>query len=186
MNKIKNIIFISIFGILCMMVVLHVGLDSNKVKIPVDQKEEVLWDIVFSKDEETNEVIVEYTNNVEFDIPQLFDTIVNDFNITFNKPNEKITYTFYIENKSEFDGYLLQYNKPKIACQNNNDLCVANLDKITYKFLYENGEEVKQNDIIKSKEKKKVYIEIEYKENNEDVIMNLENLGFSLTFAKVK
>ena len=184
MNSKRNLIFIMIFGILCILVVLHAGFNVNKEKTQL--KEEILWDVVFAKDEEMNEIIVDYTNNVKYDMPQLFDSIVNDFDLIFNKSNEKIIYTFYIENKSEHDGYILQYKKPKVSCLNDNDLCISNLDKIKYSFVYDDGVEIKQNDIIKAKEIKKVHIIIEYLENKEDIPMNLTKLGLSLTFAKVK
>ena len=68
----------------------------------------------------------------------------------------------------------------------NNDLCVNNLDKIEYTFKYEDGTNIKEQDIIKANESKKVIINIKYKSNKEEIPMNLTKLGFNLTFAKVK
>ena len=169
MNSVKNIIFISIFSILCIIAVIQAGISASNIKIPIEEKDEVIWDVIFEKDE-----------------PQLFDSIVNDFDVMFKKSGEQIIYTFYINNKSEYDSFILHYNKPKISCIDNDEECIKNLDKIEYTFIYDNGKEVKLNDIIKSKEKKKVHLKITYKESNKDIEMNLTKLGLSLTFAKVK
>lgn len=186
MNSVKNIIFISIFSILCIIAVIQAGISASNIKIPIEEKDEVIWDVIFEKDEETNEILVTKTDNVEHVLPQLFDSIVNDFDVMFKKSGEQIIYTFYINNKSEYDSFILHYNKPKISCIDNDEECIKNLDKIEYTFIYDNGKEVKLNDIIKSKEKKKVHLKITYKESNKDIEMNLTKLGLSLTFAKVK
>ena len=186
MNSLKNIIFISIFSILCILAVVHAGINANNIKMPIEEKTEVLWDVVFEKDENTNEIIVDKTENVEYDLPQLFDSIVNDFNVLFAKNDEEITFTFYITNKSEYDSYILHYNKPKLTCLDNEEECSKNLDKIMYTFTYDNGEEVKLNDLIKANEKKKVHVKIKYLNTDTNIPMNLTKLGFSLTFAKVK
>lgn len=186
MNRVKGLIFLIIFGLLCILVVIQAGLKANEIVIPEDNKDEVIWDVIFKTDDEINDVIVDYTNGVEFTMPQLFDSIVNDFDVSFKKPKEEITFKFNMINNSEYDAYILHYNKPKIECVDNNDLCINNLDKIDYKFTYEDGTEVKINDVIKSNEEKHVIIKIKYKNNKEEIPMNLTRLGFSLTFAKVK
>ena len=111
---------------------------------------------------------------------------INDFDVKFDKPEKEISFTFNMINKSESDAYILHYNKPKIGCVDDNDLCINNLDKIEYTFTYEDGNLVKINDVIKAQEEKKVIIKIKYKNNKEEVPMSLTQLGFSLTFAKVK
>lgn len=186
MKRIKGIVFLIIFGILCIIVVIHAGIKANEIVIPEDKKAEVIWDVVFKPDDEINDVIVEYTSGVEYTTPQLFDSIVNDFDVTFKKPEEEISYKFNMINNSEYDAYILHYNKPTISCVDDNDLCLNNLDKIEYTFTYEDEKEVKLEDVLKSHEEKTVIIKIKYKTNEEEIPMNLTKLGFSLTFAKVK
>lgn len=186
MNRLKSIYFLIIFGLLCTVVVIHAGLKSNEIVIPKDKKAEVLWDVVFKPDTETNEIEINYTDGVEFTIPQLFDSIVNDFDVSFKKPEEEISYTFNLVNNSEYDAYILHYNEPKITCTDDNDQCLNNLDKIEYTFTYEDGSKVKLNDVIKKQEEKVVIIKIKYKTNKEEIPMKLTKLGFSLTFAKLK
>lgn len=186
MNRVKGLIFLVIFGLLCIVVVVQTTFKAQEIKIPTDKQEEIIWDVVFEPDQETNDIVVEYTDGVKFTMPQLFDTIVNDFDVEFDKPKKEITYTFNLVNKSEYDAYILHYNKAKINCVDNNDLCVNNLDKIEYTFKYEDGTNIKEQDIIKANETKKVIINIKYKSNKEEIPMNLTKLGFNLTFAKVK
>lgn len=186
MNRVKGMVLLIIFGLLCVGVVIHAGLKANEIVIPEDKKAEVVWDVVFTPDPEINEVEVNYTDGVEFTTPQLFDSIVNDFDVSFKKPQQEISFTFYMKNNSEYDAYILHYNEPIIKCVNDNDLCISNLDKIEYTVMYEDDTKVKLNDVLKSQEEKKVIIKIKYKKNKEEVPMNLTQLGFSLTFAKVK
>ena len=186
MNRVKGVILLILFGLLCVLVVVQAGLKANEIVIPEDKKAEVVWDVVFEPDKEINDVIVDYSNGVEYTMPQLFDSIVNDFDVKFDKPEKEISFTFNMINKSESDAYILHYNKPKIGCVDDNDLCINNLDKIEYTFTYEDGNLVKINDVIKAQEEKKVIIKIKYKNNKEEVPMSLTQLGFSLTFAKVK
>ena len=186
MNRMKGLVFLIIFGFLCILVVIQAGLNANEIKISEDKKEEIIWDIVFEPDKETNEIVVNYTSGVEFTMPQLFDSIVNDYDVTFTKPEEEITYEFNLVNKSEYDAYILHYNKTKLSCIDDNDLCISNLDKIDYSFKYIDGEEVKEKDIIKANETKRVIIKIKYNKNKEEIPMSLTKLGFNLTFAKVK
>lgn len=186
MNRVKGLIFLIIFGLLCIAVVVQAGLNANEVVIPTDNKKEVLWDVVFKPDQETNEVIVEYTDGVEFTVPQLFDSIVNDFDVSFKKPEEEISYKFNLVNNSEYDAYILHYNEPTISCLDDDELCKTYLDKIEYVFMYEDETKVKLNDVLKAKEEKAVIIKIKYNSNKEEIPMNLTKLGFSLTFAKVK
>ena len=94
MNRLKGLVFLIIFGLLCILVVIQAGLKANEIVIPEDKKVEVLWDVVFKPDSEINEVVVNYTDGVEFTTPQLFDSIVNDFDVTFKKPEEEISYKF--------------------------------------------------------------------------------------------
>ena len=114
------------------------------------------------------------------------DSIVNDFDVSFKKSQQEISYKFNLINNSEYDAYILHYNKPKIACVDDDKQCLNNLDKIEYTFIYEDETEVTLNDVIKSKEEKTVIIKIKYNSNKEEIPMNLTKLGFSLTFAKVK
>lgn len=186
MNRVKGLVFLIIFGLLCILVVIQAGLKANEIVIPEDKKVEVLWDVVFKPDSEINEVVVNYTDGVEFTTPQLFDSIVNDFDVTFKKPEEEISYKFNMINNSEYDAYILHYNKPTVSCLDDNELCKTYLDKIEYTFTYDDGTKVKVNDELKSKEEKTVIIKIKYNSNKEEIPMNLTKLGFSLTFAKVK
>ncbi len=186
MNKVKGLIFLIIFGLLCIVVVIQSGLKANEIVLPEDKKNEIIWDVVFEPNQEINEIVVNYTNGVEFTMPELFDSIVNDFDVKFNNPEEEITFEFNLTNKSEYDAYILHYNKSKITCVDDNDLCINNLDKVEYNFKYKDGVEVKEKDIIKANETKPVIIEIKYKTNKEEIPMNLTKLGLNLTFAKVK
>lgn len=186
MNKMINIVFISIFSILCIITVIHAGIDANNIKKPKEEKDEVMWEVVFETDNTTDEIIVNKTEGVEYDLPQLFDSIVNDFDVFLKNPKDRITFTFYISNESNYDSYILHYNKPKISCLEHDKNCISNLKNIKYSFVYDNGIELAINDIIKAKEKKKVQIKIEYKKSEEKIPMYLTNLGFSITFAKAK
>ena len=186
MNRVKGLIFLVIFGLLCIVVVVQTTFKAQEIKIPTDKQEEIIWDVVFEPDQETNDIVVEYTDGIKFTMPQLFDTIVNDFDVEFDKPKKEITYTFNLVNKSEYDAYILHYNEPTISCLDDDELCKTYLDKIEYVFMYEAETKVKLNDVLKAKEEKAVIINIKYKSNKEEIPMNLTKLGFNLTFAKVK
>lgn len=178
---------LGIFCSVCIltMVFLVTNGDPDDLITSLDQIEKTV-NVVFTKDQERNQIMVEPYDVADFQNISINKTKVNDYEITFDNKSGKIDYTFYIENKSNHDAVLEEYKLPNPVCQGFQEDCEKVLLGIEYKIRYEYGAELKAGDIFKAKERTKVILTIEYKANENSLpsaTTDIHNLGFNLSFT---
>lgn len=142
--------------------------------------------VVFSKVPERNQILVEPFDVSAFENITIENSTVNDYEITFDNKSGKVEYTFYIENKSNYDAVLEDYKLPNPVCQGFQEDCEKVLMGLDYKIKYEYGAELKAGDVFKAREKTMVLLTIEYnadKNNLPNATTDINNLGFSLSFT---
>lgn len=148
-------------------------------------KEEKTVNVVFSKSEERNQVLVEPYDIVDFENIGINGTSVEDFEVTFDNKSGVIDYTFYIENKSLTDAVLEEYELPNPICKGFQEDCEKVLDDITYRIKYESGSNLKAGDVFKAREKTKVILTVKYNADDNNLpsaSFDITNLDFSLSF----
>ena len=109
-----------------------------------------------------------------------------DYEVTFDNKSGEVKYTFYIENKSNRNAVLQEYELPHPVCQGFQEDCEKVLLGLDYKIKYEYGAELKAGDVFKAKEMTKVILTIRYNANEKDLpsaTTKISNLGFDLSFT---
>lgn len=142
--------------------------------------------VVFTKDPERNQIMVEPYDIVYFENITIDGTKVNDYEITFDNKSGKVDYTFYIENKSNHDAVLQDYKLPHPVCQGFQEDCEKVLLGLDYRIKYEYGADLKSGDVFKAQEKTKVILTIKYDANENNLpsaSTDISNLGFNLSFT---
>ena len=178
-------------GMFCSVCILTMGylllINGNTTDLLTDfnQVDKVV-NVIFSKDEEINQVIVEPYDVVNFENIAIEDTTVNDYEVTFGNYSGYIDYTFYIENKSSKIAVLKDFELPNPVCKGFQEDCEKVLIALDYKLKYEDGSEVQTGDTINGREKKKVKLTIKYNANKYDLpsaSTSITNLGFTLSYT---
>ena len=115
------------------------------------EKVEKNVNVVFTKDEVIEQVIVEPYDVVNFENIKINGTTVSDYKIKFDNTSGRVDYTFYIENKSKNDAVLEEYNLPAPVCKGFLEDCEKVLSRLTYTIRYEDGSELTAGDTFKAK-----------------------------------
>lgn len=186
-NKIEKAkIGLGMFCSVCILTMFYLITTGNPEELITSMNEtDKSVNVVFSKDEERNQVLVCPDKVVEFENITIEKTTVQDYEVTFDNHSGIVEYTFYVENKSARDAVLQEYKLPNPVCKGFQEDCEKVLVGLNYTLLYEDGAPLQAGDIIRGREKKKVILTIEYIENENELpssTTDISNLGFSLDF----
>ena len=178
---------LGIFCSVCILTMVFLVTNGNPDDLMTSMNElDNTVNVVFAKDPERNQIMVEPYDIVNFENITIDGTKVNDYEITFDNKSGKVDYTFYIENKSSHDAVLQEYKLPNPVCQGFQEDCEKVLLGLDYSIKYEYGASLKAGDIFKAHEKTKVILTIQYKANDNNLpsaSTDINNLGFNLSFT---
>lgn len=189
-SKQISVIIFSILGLFTIMSLIgnyNVTVISTSIKDVIKKNEDKGINVVFLNENGSDQVLVESDNVVSFENIVIDDTTVFDYEVTFNNISSKINYVFYIENKSDIDAVLQDYELPNPVCIGFFEDCEKYLQGMTYKIMFESGNTLTAGDVINAHSKRKVILSLEYKANKNYLpssTVDITNLGFDLAFKE--
>ncbi len=177
---------LGIFCSVCILTMTYILFNSNPEELLTDLNQvEKNVNVVFSKDEEINQIIVEPYSVIDFENIIVEKNTVKDYTITFDNKTGYVDYIFYIENKSPRTAVLEEYELPTPVCKGFQEDCEKALLNLSYQLRYEDDSPVTAGDIIGGRSKQKVKLTIKYTANENNLpsaSFDITNLGFTLNF----
>lgn len=189
---VKVIVFCTIGFLALMLVIRTSNLQDLATSVNEVNNKEInefsnkkIANVKFSTDEDFNQVKAIAYNLLKYENLVIDNTAILDYEITFNNKSGKVDYIFYIENLSEVDAVLGNFELPNPMCKGFLEDCEKYLEGLTYKLTYEDGRPVTTGDIIEKDSRIKIILTLEYLVDDFNMpssTATITNLKFNMNF----